>query len=283
MPVNTAYGTNLAVGYVTVTAANPGAINVPSGCIGLYSLYNINNAYSGPVANLRINIASTDYFSDFYSVSGLLITAGGTSLSTWQSSASVIYVTTLYDQSGSGNHATQSSTGNQPVVNLSFPTRVTFGTGTGFMNITNSPMPSGNTSYTYTVKHGAVSSTHSFWFGGTVVAKGVNALCIQSGYYNNYWWGNDVTFGTGYLAAGNVVTCKYDGANRTEYVNGVVRGGPTSAGVPRNSTAGSNNMIGKDPQNNWFMNTDLYYLSIFSAALSDANQAVVEGAASGYW
>jgi len=75
--------------------------------------------YTGPV--IRIRRSSDNVESDFYSdISQNWLTTGafntGTSYDSWIST-NTGYVTTWYEQSGTGNHATQTNTANQPTFN----------------------------------------------------------------------------------------------------------------------------------------------------------------------
>ena len=82
----------------------------------------MSNTYTGPTIKIRrISDSST---VDFFAISNTnsqnnLYTningTAGTTLNTWLTSTTG-YVTTLYDQTGNGKHATQTNQANQPII-----------------------------------------------------------------------------------------------------------------------------------------------------------------------
>ena len=83
--------------------------------VGAFSLRAVNGTTAKAV---QVRNGTTSAVQDFYADRlGNLLTAPvvGQSLTNWLGGATG-YVTTWYDQSGSGNHATQATTANQPVI-----------------------------------------------------------------------------------------------------------------------------------------------------------------------
>jgi hypothetical protein len=85
-----------------------------------FSVRLLVSSYAGPILNLRRSSdnATADFYTDAtqsYLSTGINNT--GTSFSSWIG-AGTAYVTIWYDQSGKANHATQSSTTNQPTISL---------------------------------------------------------------------------------------------------------------------------------------------------------------------
>jgi hypothetical protein len=277
---NAAY--TIAVAAANATSTSFGIVEpmppvaLPPGCRGLYSLFLLNAAYGGPVVGCRRS--SDNATSDFYNIDGqLCMTPAGTTTATigaWLTGGYTAYVATWYDQSGAGKNATMGTTSSQPYVNVN-TMRVTFG-GSQYLSLPDGTIPYGNTTYTVTVKHGALSGTAGMglWGSGTSASGNMNSLRYDST-YNHFWYADpfDVTSAP---SDGNVVTCKYDQAARFMYVNGAQVGTKTNVQA-RNSTS-VNNMIGRSISTiDHFLNGDLYYLAIFADSLSDQSRLTVEG------
>ena len=105
---------------------------------------------------------------DFYADSlGNLLTAPvtGTTLQNWLGDATG-YVTTWYDQTGLGNHATQATTANQPTITIA-------PSGSGFLPVFTSPAPNKYLSIPSSLNLGGIngSYTKSVW---TYITSNVN-------------------------------------------------------------------------------------------------------------
>ena len=93
--------------------------SLPTGSVGLYYCYSVNTNYIGPILKIRASTDSTGTSAtDFYiDNTGTIITTAsngqGIRLINWLKGATA-YVQTWYDQSGAGNHATQTTTSKQP-------------------------------------------------------------------------------------------------------------------------------------------------------------------------
>ncbi|KAI9183761.1 uncharacterized protein BJ171DRAFT_608339 [Polychytrium aggregatum] len=97
-----------------------------SNCSGAYALFLLTTTYTGPVINIMRSSDSTS--SDVYADMGgnlFIDSAHQSPYSTWISTATA-YVTKWYDQSGNGNHCTQTTTGAQPVMYLTNSTAYGF-------------------------------------------------------------------------------------------------------------------------------------------------------------
>ena len=241
---------------------------------GIYALYRANSTYTG--ATIKLRRSSDNAVSDFYAdVYGNLTDATGNSFSSWIS-ISTAYVDTWYDQSGSGNHATQSTTNLQPVYNgtlklLDFSNSSFLNMGTASAG----PIPTGtlNAPYTFVTRHGAPGSIPSG--GGIVVAGGNTASSQLNGIgffpnYGNYWYGNDL-HNIGTPVSGNTFVAKYDGTNRTCYINNNMA--ITAAGSGYTASSGYQQYIGKDARGAETQFTgQLYTLYIFNTSLSDSDR-----------
>jgi hypothetical protein len=238
----------------------------------------ILTAYSsGTTIELLDGVASsTDFYADRL---GNLLTAPvvGQPLANWLGGATG-YVTTWYDQSGKGNHATQTTAALQPKIDL-VNKQIDF-KPSAYFNLPNGTVPFGNTNYTMIVKHNTINSTYAGIIGsGTYgTTNGVNALEWNGTIYDQYWWGNDMSGGT--LTSGNIVTAKYDNTfGRTLYVNG--SSVATNTNKNRNSTD-IQNTIATDLRGNQSagtsrpLNGELYYVFLFNTALSDTDRTLVE-------
>jgi hypothetical protein len=202
------------------------------------------------------------------------VSTGGT-YATWIG-ASTGYVTQWWDQSGKNAHATQSTTGSQPIFNNTSK-YIDFKT-TAWFSMPNGTIPYVNTNYTVVTKINTIANTQAcIWgSGGYGTVRAVNALERGGGGgWTHYWWGDDL--GGPATATGNIVTTKYDNTvGRTIYVNGSASG--TNSSLLRNST-NVNNTIGCDWRNNsagTFLNGELYYLQIYGSVFSDPDRLIAE-------
>ena len=236
---------------------------------GAYSCARLSLTYTGPTLNLRRS--SDNATSDFYAdIGGQLFTSTGATLSSWLG-ANTAYVVTWYDQSGSGNHATQSTTSAQPVYPNNSPApyqMIDFGNSSNqFLNIPSGTVPVGtlNAPYTFIVKHGFINSSN-----GCIIGAGIssgnqsNVLRVDNGYgYYNYWWFNDYGIGSNHNN-GNTVSVTFDGSTRSGYVNGVAQTPMVASG---STTSAGQQYIGFDANNEW-LNGQIYYIYIFGSSIS---------------
>jgi hypothetical protein len=256
---------------------------------GLYSIKQVLSSYTGPVLNLQRS--SDNSKSDFYAdQNGNLWTGAngtGSSYTSWVNGGTA-GVATWYDQSGKNNNATQSTQTSQPRYNDSSKL-IDFSTNLNnqLLALPNGTFPTGDSSYTITLKHGTITYYNIngiFGSGSPGTVNDVLALGVYNGtgtssFYRQYWWGDDLDTPTIPISVGNIITCRYTtgaGLNsRATYVNGTI----SAQGQPSSVRAGTslNNYIGYgDSINNNYFNGQMYYLSIFSSALSSTDRAIVE-------
>jgi len=89
--------------------------------VAAYSLRRLFATYQGPQVRVRRSVDNYEadvYFDSTRTVYRIVSTAGGDDWATWIS-GKTLYITTWYDQSGVGNHVTQTSTSKQPTLNTS--------------------------------------------------------------------------------------------------------------------------------------------------------------------
>lgn len=235
--------------------------------VGIFSLKAL---FVSPARVLNVRNGTNSSTSDIYAdVNGNLTTGAGQTLSAWLSGATG-YITTWYDQSPVGNHATQVVQASQPIIDFA-NNQVDFKTSAWF-DLPNGTVPSGNSNYTMTFKNNTIGSAAAIIHSGTQGTQNfVNAIEVNSGGYLNFWWANDI--GGGAAATGTIVTAKYDNTvGRRMYKNGTQTNSDTQ--TTRSSTT-INNFIAKDPRS-YYLNGELYYICLFNTALSDADRSIVE-------
>jgi hypothetical protein len=272
-------GKTATTGTFTITCTPPQGLlaamtttakNSANGLFGLKALL----SYSATILTVRraSDNATVNVISD--PTGNYTVSTGGT-YATWIG-ASTGYVTQWWDQSGKNAHATQATTGSQPIFNTTNK-YIDFKT-TAWFSMPNGTIPYVNTNYTVVTKINTIANAQAcLWgSGGYGTVRAVNALERGGGgSYAQYWWGDDCAGPA--AATGNVVTSKYDNTvGRTIYVNGSSAG--TNTSLLRNST-NVNNTIACDWRNNAagvFLNGELYYLQIYSTVLSDADRGIAE-------
>lgn len=251
-----------------------------SSCVGAFSLARVSRTYFGPSVRIRRSTdnAEADFYGDPLGNLGLGINATSTSLTSWLNGATG-FVRTWYDQSGQGKHATQTNTALQPIVSQSsYWIDFKYSDANGrYMNLPDGTVPSGNSSYTVIVKHGSITGPSNLpsnggWLsGGSGAYNQANNFRRKADGYWNYWWNIDAGIDTT-VTSGNVVTWRYDGANRFGSVNSSLFSVTPSSN--RNSTT-VNNRIGTTIVNE-HLNGELYYLFIFNASLAVRDQHCLE-------
>ena len=248
----------------------------------LFSLYKISSSkyYSGPVLNVRRGLDNQTY--DFYAdYQGNLATADGLSLSFWLNGTTG-NIAIWYDQSGFGNHATQTNTLLQPTFFLTgtnsqnsiyFPNNC-------FFNLSNGTIPYGNSSYTFIFNHGIISSstTVSILGSGTNTALGANNILFYNGIYYSVNWVSNNEYFSGY-APNNTVTVTYNSASSLikTYINGTLAANRIQTNS-RNSAATSN-YIGFSTGNGYFQ-SNMSFMYILNSELSTADRNLLENSLS---
>jgi hypothetical protein len=81
----------------------------------IFATYLVSATYSGPCIKIRrsSDSATLDFYFDAIGNAGTALGATGTSFISWIGSSDA-FVSVWYDQSSNGNHATQTTTSNQP-------------------------------------------------------------------------------------------------------------------------------------------------------------------------
>jgi hypothetical protein len=240
-------------------------------CRGAYALINVNVAYLGPIIKFRRssdNVTADFWFSPY----GQLVDATGVTVSTWLG-ANTAFVTTWYDQSGLGNHATQATATLQPFMVAANFTAGTIDFRTNrFLSLPDATVPTGAGAYTLLAKHGVIGTGFASIVGGglngPVFGQALVLRKEMTGGYRCWWYGLDHPFGTD--ATNNVVCETYDGVGtRRAYVNGT---NVSTISMTGRNTQASNNTIASSPSGNP-LNGELYYVYIFSAELTPAEIA----------
>lgn len=232
---------------------------------GLYSMKRLTGLYTGPC--FRIRRSSDNTIADFYADSlGNLTLNTGTTISAWLSTATG-YIVTWYDQSGLGNHATQNNTGSQPsynTTNILFP-------NPAYLSMPNATVPTGTSAFTLAARHGAINNVDGGIIGSGTYGAGnsVNALRRWGTSYLNYWWGNDLGFGT--YAANNRVAVTYSSGLRTGYVNNVSQSTLSSSAL---NIGSGNNTIGVTNSGE-YLTGQLIDVFIFNSALTVSQLDVI--------
>ena len=236
-------------------------------CSGAFALFRVSTSYTGPTINVRRSSdgVTSDFYADPYGQLGSTVNGTGTTIESWLGT-SIAYIATWYDQSGKGNHATQTVAGNQPTLDL-IHDRVNLTSGSAFFNIPSGTVPM-NVSYTFTAKHHTITNG-----GGTIVGANGNGPSLSNGNgfrrnnagYLNWWYANDFPGNTNTYNTGNTVSYTYDGTYNYLYINGT----PQGVSVARSGWSGvaGNEFIGKSPYDE-YLNGELYYLFIFKSLLS---------------
>jgi hypothetical protein len=269
--------TPTSVSFTLVAGVNTGVLASMTGTAwtSANAVYGVRALYASSETILTVrrssDSATVNVISD---TSGNYTVSTGGTYATWIG-ASTGYVTQWWDQSGKNAHATQSSTGSQPIFNTTSKF-IDFKTSAWF-SMPNGTIPFGNTNYTIVARHNTINNTQGcVWgSGGYGTVRAVNALERSSGNYAQYWWGDDA--GASSYANGNIVSGKYNNTvGRTIYINGNSAG--TNTSLLRNST-NVNNTIACDWRNNSagvFLNGELYYLQIYGSVFSDPDRVIAE-------
>ena len=160
-----------------------------------YSLRSVNATYTGAIVRLRRSTDNAE--DDFWRGAGTkFYNSAGTTLTVWLGAATA-FVVTWYDQSGRGNHATTSTTAQQPILVTNpdwsaEPTLRFDGTG-DFLSFNGAGMV--NTNYTAIMSFTRGSNKNPQWVLGNTTTSGNNGM-ILLGYdpptgFTHAQYGND--------------------------------------------------------------------------------------------
>ena len=239
-----------------------------------FSVKRLSEFYLGPVVKIRRSTDSVtqDFFADYYGRLGTSSNGGGTFINSWLGAASG-FVTTWFDQSGNGRHATQTTNSLQPTIRPN-GILVDF-LATTYMTIPSGTVPVGTDSpYTYVVRHGNLRNYGGFIGAGTWATNfAANTFRYDgvAGLYRAWWWNRDYTFGI--AAGGNSASIVYNRTTLSGFVNGV--GFTTQASGGGYSVAAGTQYIGQS-HGNEPMDGELYNVFIFNNALSASDRSICE-------
>ena len=280
---------------------------------GLYSVVRLLTAYTGAIVNVRRSTdgVTLDFYADQNGNLETYINGTGLSLTAWlaagavgSGSIAIGYVVKWYDQSGNGNHATQSINAGQPIINpynkyIDFKTQ-----SSSYLNLPSGTIPQ-QKYYSVILRHNtsgnANTSIGSLLGGGasgTPANQGNYFYTNPNGVYTNSWNSNNMNSVAQYVA-GSVcswvfgsqgslsttipnTTASVTSGYTSFYVNGSLASLPTNRTGWSGPLAGGNETIGANmPTSNPGFNGELYFVTIFAAALSDADRSLAENIYSG--
>ena len=254
---------------------------------GAYGLVRLFTNYTGPT--LRIRRSSDNAVHDFYADAtgnlGTGLNGTGTLMYSWIGSSTSANIVTWYDQSGKGNHMTQTTNGLQPSL-------FSGNSGVNFANPPNSYLqnsgcfPLGDDLYTCTLKHGTLPSTVGSFFGAGNSTSTCEMLYDNTGlsrYFTRWGTSNDVGSQNGTVSANKVVTYRYiqNGgalASKEFWINGVKSTTQQTSGSSGSArtTPLNNNYIGYGSQTGLYANTQLNFLFITASSVSDSDRVILE-------
>lgn len=243
---------------------------------GAYSVKRLFSTYTNPQIKVRNSSTSEelDFYADENGNLGTVLNGMGTSITDWLGVATG-YITTWYDQSGVGNHATQTTQGSQAYINTTNK-YLDFKTSRNF-SLPDSTVPSGNSNYTVCTRHNTLVNEGG-WVGSGNFGTNNGTNCFRRNAassnpngYTNYWWNVDMITTSGY-ATGNYLVWLYNGSQRILYINGSSYQTTSSS---NHSGGTGNNTLASGGVSAEYCNGELYFVYIFSSALSASDIAVV--------
>ena len=260
-------------------------------CRGAFALTRLSIGYTGPTVQIRRKSDNTtvDFYADIAGNLGTSLNGTGTSYRAWVG-LSLGCVTIWYDQSGSGNHATQATNANQPIIQPvngftsscleSFYCVDSQTTGSQFLTLPSNTVPTGtlNAPYTFLLKHGVVNNTTGAFLGAGITSI-TQGNSLKMGYdfstlYNNSFYGTgfDLKFGmiSGY-SPGNQVCCKYDGANVNQYINTTLLQSYTPSHIVT-ATGAQYLFTGTGNTGNSYLNGQMFYTYIFGISIPESDR-----------
>ena len=267
---------------VSVTDMFTSLTTPSSRCNACFSILLLNTSYSGFILKIR---RADGTFMSFYSTStGSLTNGSGTTIATFLS-GSTGYVDTWYDQSGKGNNAYQTTTSSQPIFDVT-NNCIDFGYSTSsnlFMNMPSGTVPVGvfDASYSFVVRHGNSINTYTGGFigAGTFSLNVCNAFRLYNSsinQYANYWYNNDLTWGTATTTVPTLAAVTYNGTSKTQkgYVSALLNS--TATARTGGTTAAALQTIGNTPAGTEYLKGQMYSLLIYSAELPQADITTID-------
>lgn len=151
-------------------------------------------------------------------------------------------------------------------------------TGNKYLTLPSLVVPIGDSPYTISLKHGNAPTSLAYLFSsGTAGTNTSLELFSDSSNYSTKW-GSGVTYSAGSVNPNNTITSSYTtgGAanSMTQFVNGTVFTNASAPGI----RAGTNSSayLGYSSIASTYLNSQLYYASIFTSSLSSTNRLIVE-------
>lgn len=250
--------------------------------------FKLQNAfYDGPVAQIRRS--SDNAISEFYATSagvlGTGVNGSGVTLSAWLNGATG-YVAGWYDQTGRGNHLTQATVANQPLVQQSGATTfVRFDTVTATLS-----GPNAFPTSTVADMHMVFASRENARVGQTLVSLNGSVETVAGRFYVHAPWSDGVYY---FDASNGTDNRSVSPANATQVGTRVTFSGYKSASERMNAfrlnggtryfsttntaaTVSNGVLLNGTKYVSTSVNHDLYGLMLFSNKLSSADEATVE-------
>lgn len=292
LTVTAASGTGLARTATATKAAFSGILDSLPTPAAAYSLRLLRSAYAGPLVQVR---RASDNATQDINPTG----AGDldeTALLAFCGSSSC-YVQTWYDQSGNGINATQSTAASQPqLVNAGTIQRMGSKAGVQIAANNQALVVSGITWNAYTlstvirhaslptdvrtlaIKRVSTATSEFFWFVYSSNSNHITWDQNGTGTGARFDTGFTPSLGTNYVYS---LVRPLSGSNRTQYVNGVVRGTTATNGDVSNNLALT---IGNDPGiMTRGLDGTMGEFIVWTSALSDPNRMTLESNQSGYY
>ena len=244
-----------------------------SRCNGCFSLKLCISTYIGYILTIR---RADNVYKSFYSNPNGDITTilggSGTTITDFLLGTTG-YIETWYDQSGKGNHATQTNTNYQPLFDVTNKC-IDFGYSNYtylYLKIPSGTVPVGilDASYSFVVKHGYSRNSSNGGFIGAGIGNynNCNSFRFQNGInrYWNYWWNNDFGWGDVSTISPIVASVSYNGTTKTRkgYVSNILKNSASATGTNTSSAIQS---IGVTVANE-YLQGQIYSLLIFSVEL----------------
>ena len=266
---------------------------------GAFACRLINYNYFGPIMLLRHSAdpggiyAPQAFYADTQGNFGTSYLGTGTSLQDWlnQNAADIryAYVVKWFDQGMDicFNNAIQYTLGSQPifdwqnsVINFGYTGTaggVNIGLSNCFLNLPNTAIPYGDSSYSYVFRLWNFSGSNNYFvWGGTNAATGnANAILYNGTQYNQVWQGNDLVVSAA-NTANTVIAAKYTaGSNglRYLYINDASNSG---SGIGARQQLPTNNYIQGNNSGTGYGNAQMYNLYIFASSLNDSDRVIIQ-------
>jgi hypothetical protein len=265
---------------------NLAAVNSTQGsATGLYSLKRLTRKYTGPVVQL---LASTlagppvDFFSD--SIGNLTANVTNQPIYSWISVNSpngIPFANIWYDQSGLGNHATNTSGLIPQFDYINNRLDFTAGTGTSFYNLPNGTIPYGDQSFTASFKFGTsnINST-TVYSSGPFAQNNQNSLYFNNSNYYYSSFGNSDQY-SGPVTSYATCSVRYgqgQAGQRLVNVNGVNTSLTSGGTIATRNSIVTPCYIGQDVRTGVYktLGTQLYYIDFFNSNVQTNDLQFIE-------